>query len=153
MGLDMYLTKKTYVRNWDHFTPEDRWEITVKKGGNSYNSFQPDRAYEITELIGQWRKVNAIHNWFVINVQDGKDECQESYVSVENLSLLLGRINRVLENHELAPQLLPSQPGFFFGSTDYDEWYFKDLEYTKTVLETAINEGDSEASFYYRASW
>jgi hypothetical protein len=27
MGLDMYLTKKTYVKQWDHQTPEERHEL------------------------------------------------------------------------------------------------------------------------------
>ena len=29
MGLDMYLHKRTYVKNWDHMGPEDRHTITV----------------------------------------------------------------------------------------------------------------------------
>lgn len=30
----------------------------------------------INENIGYWRKANAIHQWFVDNVQDGEDDCQ-----------------------------------------------------------------------------
>ena len=33
MGLDMYLTKETYVKQWDHQTDEERHEVSVKKGG------------------------------------------------------------------------------------------------------------------------
>ena len=33
MGLDMYLTRKTYVKQWSHQTPEERFEITITKGG------------------------------------------------------------------------------------------------------------------------
>ena len=29
----------------------------------------------IAEQIGYWRKANAIHQWFVDNVQDGEDDC------------------------------------------------------------------------------
>ena len=29
MGLDMYLEKRTYVKNWDHQTPEERHTVTV----------------------------------------------------------------------------------------------------------------------------
>ena len=32
MGLDMYLYKKTYVKNWDHNDKKDHYEITIKKG-------------------------------------------------------------------------------------------------------------------------
>jgi hypothetical protein len=33
MGLDMYLTKKHYVQNWEFKKPEEQYEITIKKGG------------------------------------------------------------------------------------------------------------------------
>jgi hypothetical protein len=32
MGLDSYLTKKTYVKRWEHHAPEDKHTITVRKG-------------------------------------------------------------------------------------------------------------------------
>jgi hypothetical protein len=31
-------------------------------------------------------------------------------------------------NQETAQELLPTQAGFFFGSTDYDEWYYYDMK-------------------------
>ena len=30
---------------------------------------------ETHEEVGYWRKANAIHGWFVRNVQNGKDDC------------------------------------------------------------------------------
>ena len=33
MGLDMYLSKKTYVKQWEHNPPEETYEVTVTKGG------------------------------------------------------------------------------------------------------------------------
>ncbi len=32
MGLDMYLSKKTYVKQWDHQSPEEKYEVVVTKG-------------------------------------------------------------------------------------------------------------------------
>lgn len=139
MGLDMYLEKRTYVKNWDFQKPEERHEITVKKGG------------EIVEEVGYWRKANAVHAWFVENVQDGRDECQTSYVDGGSLRKLLELVNQVLADHSLAPELLPTKSGFFFGGTNYDEWYFKDLEDTKVILEAAL--ADDSGDYYYHASW
>jgi hypothetical protein len=34
MGLDMYLSKKTYVKQWEHNPPEETYEVTVTKGGS-----------------------------------------------------------------------------------------------------------------------
>ena len=39
MGLDMYLSKKTYVQNWDFHKPEEKHTISIKKGGKARKSF------------------------------------------------------------------------------------------------------------------
>jgi len=101
MGLDMYISKKTYVKQWDHQKPENKFEVTVTKGGMAYTAIRPERVTYVVEQVAYWRKANAIHAWFVKNVQDGKDECQESYVSRENLESLLSAVERVLDGTEL----------------------------------------------------
>jgi uncharacterized protein YbdZ (MbtH family) len=151
MGLDQYLYKKTYVQNWSHMRPEQLHEITVTRGGKP-TAIKPARIKEITEQVGYWRKANQIHAWFVEHVQAGKDDCMDYYVNRQQLEELLDVVNTVLTDHAKAPELLPPQAGFFFGSTDYDEWYFKDLEQTKEIIEGALAEnGDGE--FYYSSSW
>ena len=49
----------------------------------------------------------------------------------------------------------PLEPtaGFFFGSTEKDEWYYKDLEYTVDVINSLLANNDQEVEYYYRASW
>jgi hypothetical protein len=103
-----------------------------------------------------WRKANAIHNWFVKNVQDGEDDCKEAYLEKVNLEKLLYVINEVLEDHSKAEKLLPSTNGFFFGSTDYDSRYFNDLEYTKETISKILDKWDTDYKnwdFYYQSSW
>ena len=155
MGLDMFLEKKTYVKNWDFQKPEEKHEINVKKGGEVVKNIDPTKIKYITEEVGYWRKANAIHAWFVKNVQGGKDECQKSYVSKKQLQELLDTVKRVLANPSLANELLPPQSGFFFGSTELDEWYFQDLRDTQKILEDALSGGDEyeRGEFYYHASW
>lgn len=152
MGLDMYLTRKTYAKNWDHMTPEERHEITVKLGGKTHPTIKPSRICYVEEQMGYWRKANAIHAWFVRNVQDGKDECQESYVEPKQLQALLELCEECLKDKSQARHKLPTQSGFFFGSTEYDEWYFQDLEHTVKILKACLEE-PSCGDFYYRASW
>jgi len=49
---------------------------------------------------------------------------------------------------------LPTQSGFFFGSTEYDDYYTQDLEYTIDVISSILMNPDyKDASFYYRSSW
>ena len=99
-----------------------------------------------------WRKANQIHKWFVDNVQGGNDNCGEYYVSQNKLQELLDLVNRALA--ERNPALLSPQEGFFFGSTDIDEWYWQDLKNTKEKLERIFALPQlSDLSFYYSSSW
>lgn len=150
MGLDMYLTKRYCVKNWEHFTAE-RYEVTITKGGEP--AAIPVKDIEsVTVEAAYWRKANQIHAWFVRHVQEGIDNCAEYYVSGERLGELLGLVRQVLQEHSLARELLPTQEGYFFGDTDYGESYFTDLEDTKRMLEAVLGVGDS-ADFYYHSSW
>ena len=90
-------------------------------------------------------------NWFVKNTQDGEDDCKEYYVSREQLQTLVDTCKLVLKDKDSASELLPCQEGFFFGSTDYDEYYFGDLEETIKMIEPLIKEETGD--FYYKASW
>lgn len=151
MGLDMYLSKKTYVKHWDH-NGDDNYEVIVKKAGKVVESINTKQITNIEEEVGYWRKANAIHQWFVDNVQNGVDECQESYVPVNKLQELLDICLYIKKDNKLADELLPTQSGFFFGSTDYDEWYLQTIDQTIEILEKLDLENTND-SFYYQASW
>jgi hypothetical protein len=60
---------------------------------------------------------------------------------------------KVLANHALADELLPTASGFFFGNTDYDEWYFTDLQDTVTILNHALENVPEDYDFVYGSSW
>jgi hypothetical protein len=149
MGLDMYLTKHIYIgANYEHNKITGR--IALKKDGKKI-PVNLNRVSEIIEESGYWRKENEIHQWFVENVQEGKDDCGTYYVSEENIKDLLLLVNEALANHEKAPSILPTQSGFFFGSCNYDQYYFQGLERTKKILEDALLNTDGE--YYYHSSW
>jgi hypothetical protein len=85
-------------------------------------------------------------------VQEGKDECQEAYVSREQLTELREVCQKILDNNELANQLLPTASGFFFGGTEYDQWYFNDIEETIKIIDNALAM-PVQWDFNYRSSW
>ena len=85
-----------------------------------------------------WRKSNQIHQWFVQNVQGGKDNCEEYSVSLDQLKLLSKTIEPALVSTAAATELLPTAEGFFFGSQEYDEYYFEDLKNTKEQIDKII---------------
>lgn len=151
MGLDQYLSKKFYVKNLRHQT-ENIHEIIVKQGGKIRKDIHPERITYIVEEAGQWRKANQIHKWFVDNVQEGNDDCGEYYVTAEQLQTLLDVCKQVQDKPSLAPQLLPTQGGFFFGGEEYNEWYFENIADTIAILEKTLKENVS-ASYCYSSSW
>src|ERR1700680_333929 len=98
MGLDMYLTKKTYVgANWEHRNVEGKIIITKSKD-NEPIKINFKRVSYIEEGVGYWRKANQIHKWFVDNVQDGTDDCGTYSVSDEKLQELLSVCKKVKES-------------------------------------------------------
>ena len=151
MGLDMYLYKHTYVQNWRHMDESELHKITVKEGGKIRKDIKPERIAYIIEQVGYWRKFNALHNWFVKECQKGIDECQTTYISRENLGLLLKTLKSIRDDHSLAGELLPTASGFFFGSSEVDEYYFKEIVKTIELLEEELK--TTNGDYYYRSSW
>ena len=107
---------------------------------------------DVSVNVAYWRKSNQIHNWFVINVQRGEDDCGEYYVSHNKLKELVNTCTLAITNKD--PNLLPPREGFFFGSTDVDEYYWVDIMDTIKQLQPIIDRPDFEKlSFYYQSSW
>lgn len=177
MGLDMYL----YARKNDYASSYTKSNVITNNYPealtNIFEEFKPENIEKLMEAdqyfydrrcvscqtsyeIGYWRKANAIHNFFVEHCAEGIDECQEIKVSKEALMTLLEKCKAVLENHSKAQNLLPTEDGFFFGSTEYDEYYYEDLIYTKEIvektlkfLEDRVANKDYDWEIIYQASW
>mgnify|MGYP003334431133 CR=1 FL=1 len=182
MGLDMYLTKKTYVKNWEHNGAENQYTIDIKKGGNPVTFINPKRISYIEEEVMYWRKANQIHNWFVTNIQDGNDNCGTYYVDYDTLQQLLDKCKEALavinesevvmtkiktgwdsngttyadiSTYDCADainEIIPPTSGFFFGGTLYDEWYERDLEYTVERFEKILADPAFAKSDFYYQS-
>lgn len=143
MGLDQYLHAKRFI--W--FNEEDLAD-TLKL------MFPGIRHRKTRELVVEalyWRKSNAIHKWFVDNIQNGSDDCGHYSVSREDLESLRDLILEVLKSRDSSK--LPPQSGFFFGSTDVDQGYWQDLEHTAAGIEQALSDFDEKWDFEYYSSW
>ena len=61
---------------------------------------------------------------------------------------------KIVENSTVADRLLPTQSGFFFGGTDYDQYYVDKLDETIRIVQKVLDETDFEKDeIYYHASW
>lgn len=182
MGLDMYLKCNSKKVCQEVNDMADEWE----------GKYQAPHGIAI-----YWRKANAIHNWFVANVQGGVDDCGDYDVEVSDLVKLHDACKAVLDSTELiekgtidiydvksgkmvekpkqvladdtvARELLPTVDGFFFGSTEYDMYYWWDIQFTERKLAKVLDclepgkrpweafhkdEPDWVVTFNYHSSW
>lgn len=155
MGLDMYLSGKRYLSSFndqDKETAESVQKLMPELKGRKNQFGDGPAVKEIKIDAGYWRKANAIHAWFVKHVQDGEDRCRPHYVSREMLEDLRDTCQRVLDFKHLANELLPTQSGFFFGETEFNEWYYQDLEQTVKIIDKCL-ELPSDWEFEYCSSW
>ena len=138
LGLDIYF-HKCKRHEWDTYQneleaydnlPEEEQDKTEHPGRNF-----------VADEIGYFRKVN-----FLMNELAYYGNCEYKEITRDQLEELQDKCTRLatITPHEseekeydeedvtLAQKTLPTCSGFFFGSTDYDEWYFNDV---KEVLE------------------
>jgi len=153
MGLDQYLYAKKYTSDSAIFNKIEEFDQLKQTLGTDV-AFLTKRnpSISVEMKVGQWRKSNQIHQYFVNNCQDGRDDCREYYVDRENLVGLLDLCKQVLADKSKAEELLPTQDGFFFGDTEYDQWYYSDLTDTVEILENCLKM-DDDWEFYYQSSW
>jgi hypothetical protein len=147
MGLDQYLHAKRAFYSQDN---ADVCKVVSTLAGIPHDD--DAGGVVVTVSIGYWRKANQIHHWMVENVQQGQDDCGQYMVTREDMGRLLDLCLKVQADPEQAPELLPSAPGFFFGSLGYDEWYHRQIQHTVEVLQRALALPQG-VGFYYSSSW
>ena len=210
MGLDMYLEKRVCKYRQDDGTLADA-------NFDNYKSDKYGRSNSVylTTQVGYWRKANAIHKWFVDNVQDGEDNCRPYDVTTEQLRELRSICAEILDyvngkkmvcrgkdweafenyaspeekervgktytvdsrallkaydddppylwchkfdeetSNHLA-ELLPTEGGFFFGTTTYGGSYLYDIVKTAKMLDELFEQDEKDdyvADYIYQASW
>lgn len=186
MGLDMYMDVRRSV--YPSMDTEEHAKLKAIMDGQMAGSFLSnadsfDDVIHIGQRVAYWRKANAIHAWFVENVQGGVDECQEVEVSEEDLTKLVAVCAEVLdllnpfceevydtndwerdavipdEVRDKAEALLTPTNGFFFGSTSIDQWYYSGIRYTYDRLKELLAWLEKERSenrywsVIYHSSW
>ena len=100
--------------------------------------FEKKRVY----LLKGFRKVNFLIPFFE-SLGYNVDNCVPIEILKEDVMELIDRCNKVLENPELGPELLPTTEGFFFGNTEYDEDYLYNVDDVLYSMEEILPEFDS----------
>lgn len=154
MGLDMYFTAK-------------KWEGCSRYDGNKKLEYDPelswfdayilDRSFKSVETkykIGYFRKFNALHKYIVDNFADGIDDCKPVWLGEDYCKQILEVLKSVTK--ENAAEVLPTGSGCFFGSIEYDDWYFEDVKDAIELFEKIVALLSTEHcrwDIFYEASW
>ena len=150
MGLDIYF-HKTKRSEWNEvkskieaFNELPEEEQTKQYESETYptKDFNPDD-------IGYFRKVNFLMSFFDY---DGNCEYKEiAKCELEDLRDACAEISKMEPiNKERCAELLPTQSGFFFGNTDYNEWYFDDVKEMFVWVDGVLsNLADDEVVLMY----
>ena len=149
MGLDMYLTgRRGIAGKWMQEPQEDLLRQAVSKA----TGFNEEKIKGIELDLTYWRKANAVHKWFVDNCQNGVDDCERYYVSRKQLKELQDLAYKGWKERD--PVYLPPESGFFFGSTDTDDYYYEQLKYTYDEITNILeNHRYNDLQFFYQSSW
>lgn len=157
MGLDMYfyLNKYDSQCRWDEEKKVLHYDDDLKELEDYIYRVDASKVVLTDYEVGYFRKFNALHSYIVKNFANGEDDCRKIYLSTRDIKQILETLKEV--NEDNASQVLPNQTGFFFGSQEYDEWYFKDVENAIELFEKVLKvlESDNRGKwdFYYEASW
>ncbi len=145
MGLDMYielrkefyktyLTKgeikeKSYLEHYGDYKyasmPEELKEFGELNAGRDASKLIKETC---TYPVGYFRKFNALHKWIDRHSENGVENCKEIELDEDTIDDLICTLEKVLEAHDEASsrELFPTTEGFFFGSAEYDEYYYTD---------------------------
>ena len=153
----MYLEARRFVSGYSHSKDEELELFKTVTEAVGLQDMHDERFATVSVNVAYWRKANHIHNWFVNNVQDGEDDCKTYHVSREQLAELEEICRRVVANgtSEYAQEHLPTSTGFFFGTDEYDEYYYEATDWTAKRLAqlSGLPEGMNGFDFYYNSSW
>ena len=175
MGLDMMIYK---MKKFENATLKDAFAVESYLDLLDYRKEHPEYKGDMQDWCGMdkpsdrfirflgsfappclevayWRKANAIHRWFVKNVQDGEDDCcAHRPLTKDDLLTLRKLCVEVRDDHTKAAKLLPTRSGFFFGDTEYNDWYFSDIKETIEKIDELLAHTDFETDdLYYLSSW
>jgi hypothetical protein len=158
MGLDQFLYRTVGEGVWDERQAQtcDGLDIPLVRGGTR----------ETRDKVGYWRKFNALHAYIVDQFAGGVDECQPIELSADDVQQIIGALEEALADPKGEGNPLQPRSGFFFGSTEIDEYYLAECREALTTFrwvaermaereawEQRPGNGMAWQTFTYEASW
>ena len=158
MGLDITFYKAKRLK--DNETKERLEEIRKELATEYLKSIDERNSKLINELEDEKEKINPWNEVayfrkvnFLIPFFGYEENCSNIEIDKYQVEDLIEACKEVLANHDKASFLLPTQEGFFFGSTDYDDWYFDDVQNVKEKFEEVLADFDMDEDILIMHCW
>ena len=121
--------------------------------------------------IAYFRKVNFLQGYFENKYPDKNLNCEYVRIQKEDVEDIIERCNNILEHVtfsedkslegviwspkavEIAKKEMPIKEGFFYGSYEYDSWFFDDVKEVKEVFEKILKETDFDEDTIEYSCW
>ncbi|CDL80393.1 hypothetical protein [Xenorhabdus cabanillasii] len=121
--------------------------------GLDIHFFSGDKQKECADKdveVGYFRKINSLLYWVSNNVQD-VNNCEEILIPKHKLEQLLADLNKLTKDN--CPKLFPTADGFYFGSTEYDEDYWSEVEEVKAWVSSVLKSFDFDNYKLFFWAW
>ena len=143
-----YKSTTEQVGYWRKANQIHSWFVENVQGGEDDCG-----SYEVTKE--QLQTLLGICKAIVKNCKLVKGTVNNGYTFDSTMKMVgIQEDGKVMTNSEVAHELLPSRDGFFFGSTDYDQWYMQDIKETIEILTKVLKETDFNThTISYQSSW
>ena len=157
MGLDMYIFKNP---RGEHPTWES--EVAYWRKANAIHKFFVDTVQDgIDDCEFHHEVTKEVINSLATRCDLIIDKVKLVPGTVTNgYRLVDGKMEPCLEpgylvdDESICKELLPSEEGFFFGSTDYNQWYYQDIKDTYCICRNLLKTINFETeALYYCSSW
>ena len=157
MGLDMYLFKtkngkydndiNDQIGYWRKANEIHKWFVDNVQNGVDDCDIYPVSRENLIELAGICLKILS-------EVKLTKGKIVSGYKLTKEGEIPIYIEGAVIDNPEICKELLPTKGGFFFGSTEYNSFYYDDVKDTLKICATVLADTDfDEYQVYYTSSW
>lgn len=134
-----YWRKANQIHNW--------FVENIQDGVDDCNYHREVREEDLRELLDICQRVLDS-----CKLVDG--QICNGYTYEDGKRIPMMEDGKCVKDPSVAEELLPSTSGFFFGSTDYDEYYIDDIKNTIDIITKILETTDFDTQMiYYISSW
>lgn len=134
-----YWRKANHIHNW--------FVENIQHGIDDCNYHREVTEKDLKNLLSICKKVLKSSELVATKIENGTTYKDGKMVPIME-------DGNAIKDPTVARKLLPTQSGFFFGGTGYDEWYLEDVKNTIDIITNVLETTDFEKEMiYYVSSW